>query len=144
MRKQPGWSYFKPFLLVAGLLVTAVARAAGEVPGAEPFSEARFRALQAEGALVLVDVAADWCPTCRRQKAVLARFQEQHPEAGLRILTVDFDRQKEWVQHFKAPRQSTFILFRGEVQQWFAVAEVGEEVIFDRLLRAAGEGSSAP
>lgn len=143
MRKQSGWSYFKPLLLVAGLLAAALVRAAGEVPGAEPFSEARFRALQAEGALILVDVAADWCPTCRRQKAILARFQEQYPEAGLRILTVNFDRQKEWVKHFKAPRQSTFILFRGKAQQWFAVAEVGEEVIFDRLLRAAGASVTA-
>lgn len=143
MRKQSGWSYFKPLLLVAGLLATALVHAAGDVPGAEPFTEARFRALQAEGALILVDVAADWCPTCRRQKTILARFQEQHPEAGLRILTVDFDRQKEWVKHFKAPRQSTFILFRGEAQQWFAVAEVGEEIIFDRLLRAAGASVTA-
>jgi thiol-disulfide isomerase/thioredoxin len=124
-------------LLAAGLLLATLVHAAAEVPGAEPFSEPRFRALQTEGSLVLVDVAADWCPTCRRQKSILARFQEQHPEARLRILTVDFDRQKEWVKHFKAPRQSTFILFRGEAQLWFAVAEVSEEVIFDRLLRAA-------
>ena len=41
------------------------------------------------------------------------------------------------MRHFKAPRQSTFLLFKGEEQLWFAVAEVRDAVIFDRLLRAA-------
>lgn len=144
MRRSLRSSPFRSLWQMAILSFAALAHGVSDVPGAEPFSEPRFQALQAEGALVLIDVAADWCPTCRRQKAILTRFQEQHPEAGLQILTVNFDRQKEWVKHFKAPRQSTFILFRGEEQHWFAVAEVGEEVIFDRLLRAAGTEAAAP
>lgn len=132
------------WLLLAGLLLVATVGTATEIPGAEPFTEARFNTLRAQGQLVLVDVAADWCPTCRRQREVLAEFQERHADAGLRILTVDFDRQKEWVRHFKAPRQSTFILFKGDEQLWFAVAEVREAVVFDRLLRAAGLAAAAP
>ncbi len=123
--------------ILVTLLAVVSAGAAAQIPRAEPFSEARFQALRAAQQLVLVDVAADWCPTCRRQREILAEFQTRHPDAGLYILTVDFDRQKEWVRHFKAPRQSTFLLFKGEEQLWFAVAEVREAVIFDRLLRAA-------
>lgn len=132
------------WLLLAGLLLVAAVGTATEIPGAEPFTEARFDTLRAQGQLVLVDIAADWCPTCRRQREVLAAFQDRHADAGLHILTVDFDRQKEWVRHFKAPRQSTFILFRGDEQLWFAVAEVRETVIFDQLLRAAGLAAAAP
>lgn len=126
--------------LVISLLLLGFISAcqAAEVPGAEPFTEARFKALQADNALVLVDVAAVWCPTCRKQKAALAKFQQAHPEAALKVLTVDFDDQKEWVIHFKAPRQSTFIAFKGTEQRWFAVAETREEVIFTELLNAAG------
>ncbi len=103
----------------------------------EPFTEARFEALQAEGALVLVDIFADWCPTCAAQQEILASFRTQHPEVPLHVLSVDFDKQKKWVKHFKAPRQSTFILFKGEEQVWFAVAETRGEEVFKNILAAA-------
>ncbi len=112
--------------------------AAPTTVAAAPFTKAHFAALQANNALILIDVAASWCPTCKRQKAAIAQFQQQHPEVALQVLTVDFDQQKEWVTYFKAPRQSTFIVFRGAQQRWFAVAETREEVIFAELLRAAG------
>ncbi|MES1993628.1 MAG: thioredoxin family protein [Pseudomonadota bacterium] len=121
-------------LLLAGFMMACQA---AEAPQAEPFSEARLKALQAENTLVLVDITADWCSTCRKQKAILAKFQKTHPDAKLNVLTVDFDKQKDWVIHFKAPRQSTFVLFKGATQRWFAVAETREDVIFDELLRAA-------
>jgi len=103
----------------------------------EPFTEARFEALQAEGALVLVDIFADWCPTCAAQQEILADFRTEHPDVLLHVLSVDFDKQKEWVKHFKAPRQSTFILFKGEEQVWFAVAETRQDEVFKQLLAAA-------
>lgn len=121
-------------LLLSGLMTACHA---AEVSQSEPFSEARLKALQADNALVLIDIAADWCPSCAKQKAILAKFQQQYPEAKLRILTVDFDKQKNWVIHFKAPRQSTLVLFKGTTQRWFAVAETREDVIVDELLRAA-------
>ncbi len=104
----------------------------------EPFSMERFESLQEEGALILVDVYADWCPTCARQQEILKRYQQERDEVDLHILTVDFDTQKNWVRHFRAPRQSTLLLYRGEEQLWFSVAETGADVIFDRLDAAAG------
>lgn len=104
----------------------------------EPFTAARFEALQADNALILVDVAATWCPTCKAQKAVIDAFRQQHPEIGLHVLTVDFDTQKEWVKHFKAPRQSTLLVYKGTEQRWFAVAETRKDVITTALLEAAG------
>lgn len=107
----------------------------------QPFTEARFHELNRGEGLVLVDVSATWCPTCRQQKQVLAKFQQQHPDVTLIVLNVDFDEQKEWVTHFKAPRQSTLALYRGGEQVWFAVAEQREEVIFEALLKAAGRSA---
>lgn len=104
----------------------------------EPFTEERFEALQAEGALVLVDVWATWCPTCKRQREILADFQDTHPEVDFTILEVDFDDDKRLVRQFRAPRQSTLVLYRGEEQVWFSVAETRENVIFEELLSAAG------
>lgn len=83
-------------------------------------------------------MAADWCPTCKKQKQVIDAFRTQHPQVELHVLRVDFDTQKEWVKHFKAPRQSTLVVYKGSAQRWFAVAETRQEVIFDALLAAAG------
>lgn len=102
----------------------------------EAFTPERFAELQTQNALILVDIHATWCPTCARQQQVLADYRERHPELDLHILNVDFDKDKRWVKHFKAPRQSTLILYRGKEQIGFSVAEVRPEVIFAALDKA--------
>ena len=104
----------------------------------EHFSAERFAALQKENALILVDVHAPWCPTCARQQKILDDYQAQRPQAALHRLMVDFDNDKQWVTAFKAPRQSTLILFRGDKQEWFSVAETRPQELFAALDRAAG------
>lgn len=107
---------------------------------AEQFSEDRFEALQADNALVLVDIFATWCPTCARQHEILADYQAEHPDVDLHILTVDYDDDRATVRRFRAPRQSTLLLFKGEQQHWFSVAETRPEVIFAEINRAAAFG----
>lgn len=129
-------------LSLLGLLFLVLGDA-GAAANAEAFDPERFEALQASEALVLVDVAASWCPTCAQQDALVARYQESRPEVALHVLRVDFDEQKEWVRHFKAPRQSTLILYRGSERIWFSVAETREEVLFEVLDEAAAGSGSA-
>ncbi|WP_406827746.1 thioredoxin family protein [Microbulbifer sp. ARAS458-1] len=102
----------------------------------EPFDEARFKALKAAGEVVLVDVFAEWCPTCAKQQEVLEQYRAQNPDKQFHVLVVDFDQDKEWVRHFRAPRQSTLVLFAGEEQTWFSVAETRPEVIARELDKA--------
>lgn len=103
----------------------------------ESFTAERFAELQEEGALILLDVFADWCPTCAGQQKVLAAYREQHPDVPLHTLTIDFDNQKKYVREFEAPRQSTLILYHGEERVWFSVAETREDVIFGAINDAA-------
>lgn len=110
---------------------------AAEGPTETPFTQERFEELQEKDALILVDIFADWCPVCKPQQKVLADFREEHPGVALHTLKVNFDEQKEWVKHFRARRQSTLILFRGEERVWFGVAENRREVICRRILEAA-------
>jgi hypothetical protein len=49
---------------------------------------------------------------------------------------VDYDEQKEWVTHFRAPRQSTLLLYKGKEQLWFSVAETNKSKIFTQLKQA--------
>lgn len=99
----------------------------------EPFTEARFKMLQADRQPVLIDINAKWCSTCKSQGLVLESYQRQHPNSGITVLKVDFDSQKRWVSHFKAPRQSTFISFKGTEQVGFSVAETRAHEIFKQL-----------
>ncbi|MFW6206224.1 MAG: thioredoxin family protein [Gemmatimonadota bacterium] len=107
-----------------------------QAPDKEPFTEQRFEALQEQGAYVLLDVFADWCPTCAAQQKVLAAFQDEHPDAPLHILSIDFDDRKDLVRRFGAPRQSTLILFHGTERVWFSVAETRRDAIFGALAAA--------
>lgn len=106
-------------------------------PMRQQFTEERFEQLQAEDAVILVEVFADWCPTCARQGEILNAYFESRPDSPIHTLTVDFDSQKEWVKAFKAPRQSTLILYQGAERTWFSVAETNQERIFLALDTAA-------
>jgi len=102
----------------------------------EPFSAERFAALQAAGEVILVDVYATWCSTCKKQQEALAAYRAANPDKTLHILEVDFDRDKEQVRAFRAPRQSTLLLYKGEQQYWFSVAETRPNVIAAELDKA--------
>ena len=125
--------------VLAGLLLalaTGTHKVAAQTAPAhskEAFTHARFAELQAAGTLILVDIFADWCPTCAIQQTVLAEYRKRNPDVPLHTLTVDFDRQKDVVAYFRAPRQSTLILYRGTQRLWFSVAETRTEVIAQAL-----------
>src|SRR4051794_18915025 len=55
-------------LLVAGGFSTAWAGTA------VPFSAAAFKAAQAAGNPILVEIHADWCPTCKAQVPILDKL----------------------------------------------------------------------
>ncbi len=123
-------------LILSSLLIAfSISNAFAELEK-EPFTPERFEELQAAGAVVLIDVYADWCPTCARQQKALEQFREKHPDEAFHILVVDFDKDKEWVRHFRAPRQSTLLIFQGHEQYWFSVAETDPKVIEKELKRA--------
>lgn len=102
----------------------------------EAYSQARFDALQAAGEVVLIDVYASWCPTCKKQQEALEGYRSANPEKKFTILVVDFDKNKDLVRHFRAPRQSTLLIYKGKEQFWFSVAETRPDVIAAELDKA--------
>lgn len=117
--------------MMATLLVSVVSMA--QALTFEPFTEARFQSLQAANKPILVDINAKWCSTCKAQHEVLKTYQKTYPNSGITVLGVDFDDQKQWVTYFKAPRQSTFVSFKGTEQVGFSIAEKRESEIFKQL-----------
>lgn len=123
------------FLILLTLLPLAFTQVAN-ASNKEPFTQARFAELQQAGAVILVDVYATWCPTCAKQQKVLAAYQQANPDKKFHTLVVDFDKQKDVVASFRAPRQSTLLLYKGEQQFWYSVAETRSDVIAAELDKA--------
>ena len=98
-----------------------------------PFTAEKFQQAQAEDKVILIDIYAEWCPTCRRQSKIINEYFAANPDSSIQLLTVDFDSQKDWVTHFKAPRQSTLLVYKGVEQIHFSVAETSKERIFKTL-----------
>ena len=73
-------------LAVAGLLSPASARYA-----TVPFTTEAFKAAQAAGSPILVEIHADWCPTCKAQKPILDKLTADPKFKDLKIFRVDFD-----------------------------------------------------
>ena len=68
--------FTRPARVLGLMMLTLMLGAAGGAhAGTEAFTQERFEALQAAGALVLVDVHADWCPTCAKQQKVLDAYE---------------------------------------------------------------------
>jgi len=131
MKKLALWAV--PLLLFSIALYLGAGAVSRE---AVRFTPERFAALQAEEALVLVEIHATWCVTCRRQREIVRRYRELHPEVDLVLLSIDFDTQKPAVEALGAKYQSTLVLYRGRERLWYSVAETREQVIFAALNRA--------
>lgn len=70
------------------------------------------------GETVLVDYAAAWCSTCKRQERVIAELRATNPafDENITFVRVDWDeyRSQDVVVDRKIPRRSTLILLRGD------------------------------
>jgi thioredoxin 1 len=119
--------------LMAGALAGVLAVAAPVVPAwantAVPFSAEAFKAAQASGSPILVEIHADWCPTCKAQNPILDKLTAEPKFKDLKIFRVDFDAMKPVVKEFGARMQSTLIVFKGSAEQGRSVGDTKEASI---------------
>lgn len=116
----------------AAKLLVAVAVALGASLGAAvpalaateaAFTRQAFAASEQAGKPILVHIEASWCPTCARQRPILARLAADPKYRDLVIYKVDFDRQKDVVRAFGARMQSTLIAFHGKTEEGRSVGD---------------------
>ena len=94
-----------------------------------PYAAAAFKAAQASGSPILVEIHADWCPTCKAQKPILDKLTAEPKFKDLKIFRVDFDSMKPDVQAFGAQMQSTLIVFKGATETGRSVGDTREASI---------------
>jgi len=122
-RKTFNGAVLATLLAVFGLVSTAFAGTA------VPFSAEAFKAAQAAGRPVLIEIHAGWCPTCKAQTPIVERLTANPKFKDLKIFRVDFDDQKADVKAFGAQTQSTLIVFKGGAERGRSVGDTREASI---------------
>lgn len=118
----------------AAILVASVAAAAA----AERlvYDATAFEAALGSGKPILVHVTAPWCGECKLQKPIVAAIAAQPEYAGLTIVDVDFDTQKDALRRLAVQKQSTLVVYKNGIEQARAVAITRRDAI-EALMRNA-------
>jgi thioredoxin 1 len=106
--------------LLSALTLSALSLLAAPAANAapvRPYSVAALQAAQKAGQPVLVDVHADWCPTCRAQAPTIAALSRDPAFSRLTIFKLDYDSQKAERLALGAQKQSTLIVYRGTAER---------------------------
>ena len=105
------------------------------------YEENAFLADQDKGRVILVDVYAKWCPTCKKQHSDIAELFKDEKYKGVKTYKLDYDNKSLVAQFSKLigkpiPRQSTVVVFKGKDVISFSVAETGDKlkVAIDKAL----------
>ena len=107
-------------LFAAALTVTARAETGA---GWQAYDAKSFAAAQAAGKTLVVDVHADWCPTCRAQAPILDELRKEKAGDTVAFVKVDFDSDKAFLKAHRIPRQSTVLVFKGKREVARSIAE---------------------
>ncbi|KRG71723.1 thioredoxin family protein [Pseudoxanthomonas dokdonensis] len=132
----------KKFAVAALLALLAAAPAAFAADAFQPYTQAKFDALQSQGKTVLVDVYAPWCPTCRAQSPILEKLLKEKPLQQIVALRLDWDDQREQARAMGAPRQSTLFVYRNGSKLGTSVAETNEARLREFLTSSAGKSAA--
>lgn len=119
--------------VIALLLIAVVLFVLLPKPLAEPFTQAKLDALNQAGEPVLVVIHADWCSTCKTQERVLQTLLPQAEFNHLKLLRIDFDKQRELVHTLGVEYQSTLIVFKSGHEVGRSTAEQSEVRIAELL-----------
>jgi thiol-disulfide isomerase/thioredoxin len=123
---------------VLSLIAFAAVAGVGPAVAAEKraFDWETFDAAAKAGRPILIEVSAVWCPTCHRQKPIIAELLQQPEFEDLIVLEIDFDTGKDILKEFGVRQQATLIAYRGRAEVGRAVGITKRGAIFDLVRRA--------
>lgn len=127
-------SWVRAVLVAAAVVFTAGSASAIEL---RPYTPEAFAAAQEEGAQIVVDVHATWCPTCLAQRRVIEQLAEDPRFDNVVVFVIDYDTEKAYMRMHRVTQRSTLIAFLGaeEYGRLYAVTSFeGIEALFASIL----------
>ncbi|MBD2841247.1 thioredoxin family protein [Erythrobacter rubeus] len=128
------------FILIATIAAAVVGAvqlsAAASTDGWQIYDEAEFMVAQGKGKTIVVDVYADWCPTCRAQAPIMDELRTEKQSDDVLFVKVDFDEEKEFLRQHRIPRQSTILVFDGEAEVMRSIAQTDRTRLRQKVLGA--------
>lgn len=101
----------------------------------KPYLPADFKAAQAAGKPAVLDFHANWCSTCKKQKAVIESLKEDPKLKDLVVFQANFDLEKSLKKDFKVTKQSTLVVFKGAQEVARATGITSREDISKLLVK---------
>lgn len=131
---------FRLFALIAAvgaLFVGAMQlSAAADTKGWTTYDAADFMMAQKKGKTIVVDVYADWCPTCRAQAPILDELRVEKQSSDVLFVKVNYDEQKAFLRQHRIPRQSTVLVFQGMEEKARSIAQTDRTALRSAVLGA--------
>lgn len=121
-------------LLLAVLSIVVATGALGA--DIKPFDQATFDQLQVANKPILIDVYADWCPTCKQQAPIVSELMARPEFKDYTVLKVNFDTQKDVRRTLRVAEQSTFIVYRGKQEVARSIGDTRKDSIAATLRKA--------
>jgi thioredoxin 1 len=124
-------------LLVGFLVLVLLGASPASAADWKPFSADALAQAQQDGKPILVDIAADWCPTCRAQAPILKQLTGDPKFKDMVVLKMDFDSQKADVRALRASQQSTLIVYKGATETGRSIGDTNPqsiEALLDKAL----------
>jgi thioredoxin 1 len=115
------------------LSIFAPVALAGEIM---PYSQAAFNKLATEGKPILLDIRADWCPTCAAQAPVIRELMAQSKYKDVTMFTIDFDKDTALLKAYNVDFQGTLIVMMGKQEIGRSVGDTRRDDI-EHLLSSA-------
>ena len=100
------------------------------------YTPSAFAEAQASGKHIVVDVYADWCPTCQAQKPIMSELKKDPAAKDILFITVNFDTEKEFLRAHRVAYQSTILVFKGKEELTRSTAETNRDRLRSLVLAA--------
>ncbi len=110
--------------------------AKADTAGWQTYDAAEFTMAQNKGKTIVVDVYADWCPTCRAQAPILDQLRTEKASGDVQFVKVNFDDEKTFLRQHRIPRQSTVLVFKGKKEVARSIAETNRNRLRNVVLGA--------
>ncbi len=124
---------FKSIAMLCLLLTASSAALALE--GTKKYQLDSFEQAQNQNKMIVVDIYKDGCGTCAKQEPALKEARKMYPDAE--FYRVDFASDKEAVKKFKAIKQSTIIVYKGDQERARLMGETNKEKILKMIAKGA-------